>query len=191
MNENDIIYIKENIVTIIVGLLGTMVIGVLTIYFVIYTWDILEVKQLRDLFSFLAIGQLLLGVVGFISCVEALSYFIKLIRRPYIRLSLNGIDGNAINKSLRWDEISAISVEAMPKWYFRLLQGSVGASARPGRLSLSYEMIDDIGKEDLQKELTKVFIIDKLGNKHIIVLENGYAIKEKIMNYIHNNNITL
>ena len=191
MNENNIVYIKENIVNIIVGFLSTTIIGVLTVYFVVVTWNVLEIRHFKDIFSLLVVGQLLLGIVGFISCTGALSYFIQLVRRPYIRLSLNGIDGNAIKKSLQWNDISEIHVVEMPKWYFRLLQGLVGAAARPGRLSASYRLANDFGNENIQKELAKTCIIDKTGNKYTIALENGYTIKDKIMSYMHNNNITL
>lgn len=189
MQDNSILYVKENIGNIVVGFLCSIIIGVLTIYFVICIWDVLEIKQLKDLFSLLPLGQLLLGIVGVISCVEALFYFVKLIYRPYIKLSPNGINGNAIRKSVCWDEISEIKIVEMPKWYFRLLQSLVGASARPSRLSVSYRLINDFENESFQKGFAKICIIDKMGNKHIISLENGYMIKEKIIDYIHDNHI--
>ena len=143
MQGDSDLYIKENIGIILVELFCSIIIGVLTIYFVICTWDVLEIKQLKDLFALLPLGQLLLGIVGVISCIEALSFFVKLIYRPYIKLSSDGINGNAIKKSLSWDEISEIKIVEMPKWYFRLLQSFVGASARPNRLYVSYRLIND------------------------------------------------
>ena len=43
------------------------------------------------------------------------------------------------------------------------------------------KLINDFENESFQKGLAKICIIDKMGNKHIISLENGYMIKEKII----------
>lgn len=191
MKEKEVLYIKENIVMVITAFLGTTIIGSMTVYFAGFALTLLEINQLKDYFSILPIALFFLGLMGLWLCFGALSYFIKIIRRPYIKLSLEGIEGNAIKKPLLWNDIDKIESIEVSTGYLALLQILAGGMSKPGRMTVCQRIMDSTNDEKVINELAKVYITDKSGNKYKIFLENGSLIKDQITNFMRENNITL